>query len=256
MASYDYREGKARILDIFASPNDVVKKNPLPANDNNFTFDNEYRSWVSSIFVDIRDSTSLFTNGKTLDTSVAKIIRSFTSEVIEILRLDGNGNPLPTVRSIGIRGDCVFGIFATPEKKDLYELLDKAFYINTFISMLNKILSEKSLPVISVGIGLAVDNEMVVKAGRENSGINDLVWIGEAVSYASKLSNKGNKDGLETIVMSSLFYDNIIKIWLEHDAQNKIDSWVSKTSLENIGTVYSCDVVKTDFADWIQNGMA
>lgn len=59
-------------------------------------------------FVDIRESSKLFTDKD--KEKVAKIIRSFTSEIIEILREDDN------LREIGIRGDCVYAIYTTPKK--------------------------------------------------------------------------------------------------------------------------------------------
>ena len=95
MADYDYKQGKKRIKDILDNKLMVVEQNKLPAVDK-LTFDNAYKSWVSAIFVDIRDSTSLFTEED--KEKVSKIIRSFTSEIIEILRKDDN------LREIGIRG--------------------------------------------------------------------------------------------------------------------------------------------------------
>lgn len=83
MASYDYKEGKKRVEAILDNELEIIEQDKLPAIDK-LTFDNAYKSWVSAIFVDIRDSTSLFTEED--KEKVSKIIRSFTSEIIEILR--------------------------------------------------------------------------------------------------------------------------------------------------------------------------
>lgn len=104
---YDYETGKKRIEDILDNDLEVIEQEKLPK-DENFTFDNAYYSWVSAIFVDIRNSTDLFNNEDKED--VSKIIRAFTSEVIEILRNDDY------IREIGIRGDCVYAIYTSPKK--------------------------------------------------------------------------------------------------------------------------------------------
>ncbi len=188
MAYYDYRKGKERIENILDNVLEVVEQDELPKDDA-FTFSNGYYSWVTGIFVDIRDSSTLFADED--KEKVSKIIRSFTSEVIEILRNDDN------LREIGIRGDCVYAIYTTPKKDDILELADKAFYINTYMKMLNKLLAERSLSKIRVGIGMSTAQELVVKAGRKDVGINSKVWIGKAVTRASNLSSLGNK--METL---------------------------------------------------------
>lgn len=55
-----------------------------------FTYTNGYRAWTSAIFVDLRDSTSLFSGSNDVD--IAKVIRGFTSEIIEILKKDTDNN--------------------------------------------------------------------------------------------------------------------------------------------------------------------
>ena len=186
MTEYDYKSGKKRIKEILNNKLQVIENNKIPSNES-FTFSNAYYGWVTAIFVDIRNSTDLFS--KDDKEIVSKMIRSFTSEVIEILRKDD------ILREIGIRGDCVYAIYTTPTKEDILEIMDKSFYINTFMKMLNKLLDEKGFSTISVGIGVSTAQELVVKAGRKDVGINNSVWIGDAVTKASKLSSLGNKNG-------------------------------------------------------------
>lgn len=85
MADYDYKAGKKRIKEILNNKLQVIENDKIPNNDN-FTFSNAYYGWVTAIFVDIRNSTDLFS--KDDKEIVSKMIRSFTSEVIEILRKD------------------------------------------------------------------------------------------------------------------------------------------------------------------------
>ena len=58
---YDFRKGKERVEEILKNDCVVEEKNMIP-NDENFTFNNSYRSWITSIFVDIRNSTDLCIN--------------------------------------------------------------------------------------------------------------------------------------------------------------------------------------------------
>lgn len=245
MASYDYKLGKKRIKGILNNKLEVKKQNELPKDDE-FTFDNGYYSWVTGIFADIRNSTALFSEED--KEKVSKIVRSFTSEVIEILRNDDN------LREIGIRGDCVYAIYTTPQKYDEYEIADKAFYINTYMTMLNKLLENKGYPEISVGIGVATSQELVVKAGRKGVGINNMVWIGNAVTKASNLSSLGNKNGLSSIVFSELSYDNFIEKLVKNNGE-KAKGWFTKHSSVEHGTYYDANIINIDFNNWIEDGM-
>ena len=238
MADYDYKAGKKRIKEILNNKLQVIENDKIPNNDN-FTFSNAYYGWVTAIFVDIRNSTDLFS--KDDKEIVSKMIRSFTSEVIEILRKDD------LLREIGIRGDCVYAIYTTPKKSDILEIMDKSFYINTFMKMLNKLLVDKGYSTISVGIGVSTAQELVVKAGRKDVGINNSVWIGDAVTKASNLSSLGNKNGYKSILISESVYKNI------KDSYNK--DWFTLRNNSEIGKFYDCDIIKTNFNNWINNGM-
>lgn len=246
MAEYDYRKGKERIEKILDNELKVIEQNEVPT-DSVFTFSNGYYSWVSAIFVDVRDSSKLFANED--KEKVSKTVRSFTSEILEILRNDDN------LREIGIRGDCVYGIYSTPQKSDIMELADKTFYINTYMLMLNKLLHERLLPEIKVGIGMSTAQELVIKAGRKDVGINSKVWIGKAVTRASNLSSIGNKRGNSALVYSSCSYNNFIDELQERNSEKNVKGWFTYHSDEGDGAYYTASIVKLDFDKWISNGM-
>ena len=250
MATYDYINGKKRIEAILYNDVDVIEQDKLPKQ-SEFTFDNAYESWITGIFVDIRDSTSLFSQEDKND--VSRLIRAFTSEIIEILRLDDLGNPDDNIREIGIRGDCVYAVYTTPQKDDIYEIADKSFVINTYMKMLNKLLEEAGYPTIKVGIGVSTGKDLVVKAGRANVGINNLVWIGSAVTMASKFSGFGNKNGMESLVFSSCSYSNFIDR-LKKESPGA-ESWFSVHYDFKLGTYYTANIIKIDFNNWINAGM-
>lgn len=138
--------------------------------------------------------------------NISKIMKCFTSELIEILRGDIN------MRDIGIRGDCVYAIYTTPTQQDLYDLYLRACYCNTYIKMLNKLLLKYALPKFKAGIGLGASETLVIKAGRKDVGINDKVWIGDSVIDASNFASIANKSGFDNIVMSKVFYNNLSDI--------------------------------------------
>ena len=238
MSDYDYKEGKKRIQDILNNKLSVNEQDLIP-NESQFTFENAYYGWVTAIFVDIRNSTKLFSEGD--KEKVSKIIRSFTSEIIEILRKDEN------LREIGIRGDCVYAIYTTPSQNHEYSCLDKTSMINTYMQMLNKLLATKNYPQIDVGIGMATDKELVVKAGRKTTAINNLVWIGKAVTKAAKLSSIANKEILEPICYSDLSYNNIIEILAKRLPDENVRSWFNKHSSLHLETYYSTRVIHPEF---------
>jgi class 3 adenylate cyclase len=246
--NYDYKARKIKLEEILDNMDKINEVKTLPK-DENFTYTNGYKAWVTSIFIDIRNSTELIENNSELN--VAKVIRGFTSEIIEILRKDTD-----KLKEIGIRGDCVYAIYSAPKQKDFYDLADRAYYINTYLKMLNSLLSKRNLPNIKAGIGLASSQTLVVKAGRHSSGINNLVWIGESVSMACNLANIANKEVNNPILLSSNFYYNYSQyIKTSLPSKEKTLSYFEKDRHERYGNYYHGNVIKTDFNDWITNGM-
>lgn len=236
MSTYDFKAGKVRVEEILSNRTEVIEQDNIP-NDSQFTYENGYYGWVSAIFVDIRDSTALFQNSDKV--IVSKIIRCFTSEIIEILRYDDN------LREIGIRGDCVYAIYTTPSQDDIYEIADKSFYINSYISELNALLLKKEYPQLRIGIGVSTAQELVVKAGRKNTGICNNVWIGKAVTTASNLSSIGGKNGAPTIGFSGICYNNFIEKLKETNPS--APSWFTMRVSPQYGIYYAGNVHKTGY---------
>lgn len=118
---YDYKEGKKKIEEILNN-NAEIQKKEVPKDDSNFTYNNGIKSLIVSVSVDIIGSKKLIEGGK--DIVVAKVLRSFTPEITSIMNSSDNA------RQIGVRGDCVYGVFSTPYQSDIYELLTISTYIN------------------------------------------------------------------------------------------------------------------------------
>lgn len=240
---YDYKKSKETIEAILKSPTKIIQKSTIPSSDSEFTYENGIKTWVGALFVDIVDSSKLF-NSPNEDT--ARIIRSFCSEIIAILKDD------PNYREIGIRGDCVYCIYSAQYKSDLVELFGHAYYINTFIKMLNKLLKQNGYQPIQAGIGLGCGEDLIVKAGQNGSGINDKIWIGKAVVDAAHLSGIANRQGISPIAMSNLVYDNIIDSLIKENSQYK--NWIESHKTGYYGKIdfYHCDIVATTFNKWIE----
>ena len=130
---YDYKKSKEIIESILKSPTKIVEKSNIPSTDSEFTYENGIKSWVGALFVDIVDSSKLF---QTPNEDTARVIRSFCSEIISILKDDKN------YREIGIRGDCVYCIYNAPYQTDLVDIFRHAYRINSFMGLFNKLLKK------------------------------------------------------------------------------------------------------------------
>ena len=247
--SYDYKDSKRRVDDILSSKTEIVKKDKIPSNDDEFTYSNGIKSWVGAIFVDMVGSSELC---KTADEKTARIFRAFCSEIIAILKDDSN------YRQIGIRGDCVYSINTAHYKKDLVDMFNSAVRIHTFMKMFRKQLQNHGYEPIKAGIGLGCSEDLIIKAGQTGSGINDKIWIGKAVVDASKLGDKAFRNGVDPIAMSTLFYDNVHELLEKENDGYK--NWI-KAYKDNLNGYYSstefyhCDIIFTDFDNWIKENV-
>lgn len=238
---YNYKNSKANIVNILKSKTRIKEKDTIPA-DQEFTYENGIVCWVSAIFVDMKNSSELF---KTRDEKLARLLRAFTSELITIMQ------DFDKYSQIGIRGDCVYAIYSTPQKDDINNVFSVATLVNTFMKMFNELLKENNYPTIGVGIGLGCDKELIIKAGRSGAGINDKIWIGKAIVDAANLSSVANRHGYDKIAMSSSFHYNI------KDIHGNKSEWFRQINSSRYfdDTFYTCDVIETRFNNWINQGM-
>lgn len=239
---YDFKKSKETILSILNSPTKIVKKDGVPASDAEFTYCNGIKAYVGALFVDIVGSSDLFEDA---NENTARIMRSFCSEIISILKDD------PNYREIGIRGDCVYCIYTAHYQKDLVRIFTHAYRLNSFMEMLNKLLYQHNYPQIKAGIGLGCDEELIIKAGQSGSGINDKIWIGKAVVDAAHLADKANRNGIRAIAMSTVFYNNISEHLFE--VNEKYRDWIIPYN-PYYGTpeFYHCNIIDSTFSEWIK----
>ena len=65
--------------------------------------------------------------------------RAFLSECVEIM------NSWEMCKEININGDCVWGVFETPKKSDVDNVISVAAQLNSMIKILNYKLKKKSM---------------------------------------------------------------------------------------------------------------
>ena len=240
--AYDYEKGKQRVESILTIKTKVEEVKSIPIDQSKWTYANGIKSSVTAVFVDMRDSSKFFENADSVD--VARTIRAYTSEIIEIM------SQSTLQREIGVRGDCVFGIFSTPSDENLNEVLGLVAWINTFLKMLNKLLIKNGLDAIRAGIGMATSQDLIIKAGKKGTGIFDKVWIGSALADADWLSKNTSKINstyttLKPIAISVNVYNSIKKFSNNRELYEKHSS----------GAFYVGNVIKTSMNNWIDSGM-
>ena len=202
--TYKVEDSASRMDDILdASDNDYSdNENNIPSRDK-LKFKNGYYVDVTSIFIDIVDSSKL-TDGHKRPT-LAKMYRCFLSECVAIM------NSYTICKEININGDCVWGVFETPNISDVDKVTDVAAKLNSMIRILNYKLEKKNYEKINVGIGIDDGLALMVKAGYSGSGLNDVIWMGDVVNSACHLANRAGRGLRKTILVSSKVYENVLE---------------------------------------------
>jgi len=198
---YDVDKSSERMDEILnASDNDYSDKDSLPSR-TTLTFKNGYYVYVTAIFIDIIGSSDMTEEHKR--PTVAKMYRSFLSECVAIM------NSRTKCKEISINGDCVWGVFETPQKSDIDDVISVAAQLNSMIKILNYKLRKKNYSEIEVGIGVDYGRALMIKAGYSGSSINDVIWMGDVVNSACHLCNKAGRDSRKPVIISSCIYNNI-----------------------------------------------
>ena len=146
-------------------------------------------------------------------------------------------------REVNIHGDAVWGVFNTPYKDDINATFSVAARLSSVVDILNCRYAKKTSNIkpITVGIGVAYGRALMIKAGYNGSGINDVVWMGDVVNQASNLCGHGNASyGDREIMVSNVFYGN-----LNDHNQGLLEKNYSHDC-------YHGNVVNTAMNDWVK----
>lgn len=231
--TYDHEKSRGRIDDILnTSDNSFEELDSIPSRDK-LTFNNGFYVNCTVLFVDIRNSKEL--PDKYRRPTLARIYRSYISEVVAVL----NGNE--DCVEINIEGDCVWGVFDTPYQADINYVFSTAAQISSVIDTLNIKYKKKKYDPITVGIGIDYGRALMIKAGYNGSGLNEVVWMGNVVNEASKLCGFGNKGwGDKETMVSSVIYNNL------NDQNKGLLEWNSNRSC------YNGYIINTQMNEWVK----
>ena len=200
--NYDHEESVKRIDEILTTSDASFQEvDSIPSRDK-LTFTNGFYVNCSAIFIDLRDSSNLPSRYKR--PSLARIYRSYISEMVALLNGESH------CAEVNIAGDCVWAVFDTPYTSDINDTFSTSAKINSLSKILNcRFRKKKGYNPIKIGIGLSYGRALMIKAGSKGSTINEVVWMGEVVNYASHLCNQANKNGNNPILISNVFYNNL-----------------------------------------------
>lgn len=235
---YDHEKSSERIAEILDQPTgQFVETDALPDRDR-LTFTNGFYGRCSAIFVDIRDSSSLTQTYKR--PTLAKLYRAFISEMVAVLNSD------PYVREVNIVGDCVWATYNTPRKRDISDVYTVACRANTLLELLNKHLIERGYDSLSIGIGVDWGRVLMVKAGYNGSGLNDVVYMGDVVNRAAHLAGNAGRAKVppDPIWVGADFFENLDP----GDAK-----WLKPKYDYELGNVYTGYVVLSEMSEWVRD---
>ena len=234
--SFSYTASSARIVDILDQPAGQFEETDALPDRDRLTYTNGFYGRCSAVFVDIRDSSKLTQRYKR--PALAKLYRAFISEMVAVLNSDA------AVREVNIVGDCVWATYNTPYTRDIDDVFTIACRANTLRKLLNKHLENRGYDSLKFGIGVDWGRVLMIKAGFDGSGLNDVVYMGDVVNRAAHLAHKAGRDWQPPIWVGSDFYGNL-------NDDNK--QWLSQRFDSEVGTAYTGDVVLTEMNDWIAN---
>ena len=197
---YNYETSFQRIEDKISSSDDSFPERDNIPPRSELTFSNGFYVNCTALYIDIRRSSDLpdhHTRPK-----LAKLYRAYISEVIAVIVGDGNCS------EVIVEGDCVVGIFDTRTNDSIDSVFSTAARLSSLIKVMNCKYDKYGIKNITVGIGIHYGRALMIKAGFKGSGINDVVWMGDVLNEASRLSGFGNKEDYDReIMVSDVFYN-------------------------------------------------
>ena len=200
--SFNLESSLKRIDAILNADNKQFEEaNSIPNRDK-LTYTNGFYVNCAALFVDIRESSTMTDEHRR--PVLAKVYRSFISEIVALF----NENNI--TKEVNIHGDCVWCVCDTPYKSDIDELFSMAARACSMVDILNYKLKKKGYTTYSVGVGIDYGRALMIKAGCDGSGINDVIWMGDVVNQACHLCNDANSGYFDKrVFLSNVVYNNL-----------------------------------------------
>ncbi len=200
--TYDVKKSEAR-MDSILNKGDFHDWPNVPSRDS-LTYTNGYYVNVTALFIDIVGSSDMTDVHKR--PTLAKIYRCFISECTAIMDDAALGD---LCKEINIHGDCVWGVFDTSSQNDFNTVFNVALKLKDMIKTLNDKLKKRGYHTIEVGIGVDYGRALMVKAGYDKSGLNDVIWMGDVVNSACHIANKAGRQGMPPILVSENIFSKL-----------------------------------------------
>ncbi len=231
--AYTLETSLKRIDEILNSDSKSFEESDSIPSRDKLTFSNGFYVHCSALFVDIRDSSTMTDEHKR--PVLAKIYRSFISEMVALF----NDNSI--TKEVNIHGDCVWCVCNTPFKSDIDELFSMAARACSLVDILNYKLNKKGYTTYTIGVGMDYGRALMIKAGTNGSGINDVVWMGDVVNQACHLSNEANSGYFDKrVFLSNVVYDNL------NESNQKLCT-------RDVGRdIYQANVVNVEMNGWLK----
>jgi hypothetical protein len=235
---YNIEKSAERIQEILDSNNaNYEEKGTVVPSRATLTYNKGYYVNVTALFIDIVGSSKLIEACQR--PTLAKIYRSFISECVALI------SSINQCKEVSIHGDCVWGIFETPNKEDIDSVFYIAASLNSLVKMINIKLGQKKYQTISAGIGMDYGRTLMIQAGYKGSSLNDVVWMGKAVNNACHLANKAGRHIRKDIIVSSVIYTR-----LKDEYKEVLYKYYD---LEMCCNNYESDAVATSMDEWIKD---
>ena len=231
---FSYIQSSRRIQEILDQPAGAFEEvDGLPARDK-LTFTNGFYGTCSALFIDIRDSSGLVAKYKR--PTLAKIYRAFISEMVALLNSD------LYVREVNIVGDCVWAVYNTPLRSHIDDVFSIGAKANSLARLLNYHLARKDLDPLRMGIGMEWGRALMIKAGYNGSGINEVIYMGDVVNAAAHLAHESGRAWRDPMYVGGGFQGNL-------NEENR--AFLSPQYVQGLGTVHTGNVINTSMDDYI-----
>lgn len=231
--NYNYKEGKQRVEEILRLNSEIEEVAVIPKTKDEWTSKNGIKSWVAAIVVNLRDSNKLINIEDEIQ--VAKTIKAYTSEIIEIF----SGSELLFEK--GVRGDTVYGLFNASTNDEANEVLSIAEWANTYMKMLNELLEQNGFQKVQAGIGVSISQDLIIRTSKDY----EKIVVGRAffdADHLSKLTSRfGHISVEQPIALTKNFYDRISGF------KNKNGLYHKYYGID----VYVGDVINKEYYNWI-----
>ena len=231
--SFNLESSLKRIDAILNADNKQFEEaNSIPSREK-LTYTNGFYVDCAALFVDIRESSTMTDEHKRH--VLAKVYRSFISEIVALF----NENNI--TKEVNIHGDCVWCVCDTPYKSDIDELFSMTARACSMVDILNYKLKKKGYTTYSVGVGIDYGRALMIKAGCEGSGINDVIWMGDVVNQACHLCNDAN----------SGYFDK--RVFLSNVVYNNLNEDNQKLCSKDVGRdIYQANIVNITMNNWLK----